>query len=87
MHIHISLQTAGNAVKRASETLVKSAQGSDAFGEQEITINVSSRFTAGMKQEIEAQEDILRKERELLEARRKLAAIRKGRYSREELDH
>ena len=67
-------------MKRASDNLVKSAQGSNVFTQVELTVNVSSRFTAGMKQEIEAQEAILRKERELLEARKKLAAIRKERY-------
>uniref|UniRef100_UPI00358E49C6 talin-2-like n=1 Tax=Myxine glutinosa TaxID=7769 RepID=UPI00358E49C6 len=76
------LQVAGNAVKKASENLVKAAQKAAAFDEDEgdNVPTVKSHFVGGIAQIIAAQEEMLRKERELEDARRKLAQIRQQQY-------
>jgi len=74
------LQAAGNQIKRAADNLVKAAQGAAVFTDVEVEVTLSTRLTGGIRQEIEAQEEILRKERELEEARKRLAHIRKARY-------
>uniref|UniRef100_A0A4W3IH66 Talin 1 n=1 Tax=Callorhinchus milii TaxID=7868 RepID=A0A4W3IH66_CALMI len=75
------LQTAGNAVKRASDHLVKAAQKAAAFNDQEEeNVVVKSKMVGGIAQIIAAQEEMLRKERELEEARKKLAHIRQQQY-------
>ncbi|XP_039255853.1 talin-2-like isoform X8 [Styela clava] len=75
------LQIAGNAVKHASEDLVNAAREASSFEE---TVNsevvIDSRRVGGIAQEMMAQEEILRKERELNAAREKLAQIRRMRY-------
>uniref|UniRef100_A0A669BSW6 Talin 1 n=1 Tax=Oreochromis niloticus TaxID=8128 RepID=A0A669BSW6_ORENI len=74
------LQAAGNAVKRASDNLVKAAQKA-AFEEQDDqAVVVKSKMVGGIAQIIAAQEEMLRKERELDEARKKLAMIRQQQY-------
>uniref|UniRef100_A0A8D2JLN1 Talin 1 n=1 Tax=Varanus komodoensis TaxID=61221 RepID=A0A8D2JLN1_VARKO len=74
-------RAAGNAVKRASDHLVKAAQKAAAFQEQENeTVIVKERMVGGIAQIIAAQEEMLRKERELEEARKKLALIRQQQY-------
>ncbi|XP_003368675.1 putative I/LWEQ domain protein, partial [Trichinella spiralis] len=62
------LQAAGNAVKTATEHLVRAARQAIEI-EDERTLIISQRM-----------EEVLRKERELEEARVKLAAIRKAKY-------
>ena len=52
--------------------------------EEEVVIN--DRLVGGIAQEMMAQEEILRKERELQLAREKLAQIRKGRYKDNDSD-
>ncbi|GCB73134.1 hypothetical protein scyTo_0006641 [Scyliorhinus torazame] len=75
------LQTAGNAVKRASDNLVKAAQKAAAFNDQEEeNVVVKSKMVGGIAQIIAAQEEMLRKERELEDARKKLAQIRQQQY-------
>ncbi|XP_007441071.1 talin-1 isoform X1 [Python bivittatus] len=75
------LQAAGNAVKRASDNLVKAAQKAAAFQDDENeTVVVKERMVGGIAQIIAAQEEMLRKERELEEARKKLAMIRQQQY-------
>lgn len=75
------LQAAGNAVKRASDNLVKAAQKAAAFQDEENeTVVVKERMVGGIAQIIAAQEEMLRKERELEEARKKLAMIRQQQY-------
>uniref|UniRef100_A0ABM5FUZ6 Talin-1 isoform X2 n=1 Tax=Pogona vitticeps TaxID=103695 RepID=A0ABM5FUZ6_9SAUR len=75
------LQAAGNAVKRASDNLVKAAQKAAAFQDSENeTVVVKERMVVGIAQIIAAQEEMLRKERELEEARKKLAMIRQQQY-------
>ncbi|XP_069482825.1 talin-1 isoform X1 [Ambystoma mexicanum] len=74
------LQSAGNAVKRASDNLVKAAQKAAAFEDHDETVVVKERMVGGIAQIIAAQEEMLRKERELNEARDRLAKIRKQQY-------
>ncbi|XP_067841068.1 talin-1 isoform X2 [Heptranchias perlo] len=75
------LQTAGNAVKRASDNLVKAAQKAAAFNDhEEANVVVNNKMVGGIAQIIAAQEEMLRKERELEEARKKLAQIRQQQY-------
>ncbi|XP_062898877.1 talin-1 [Mobula hypostoma] len=75
------LQTAGNAVKRASDNLVKAAQKAAAFNEhEEENVVVKNKMVGGIAQIIAAQEEMLRKERELEDARKKLALIRQQQY-------
>ncbi|XP_076439084.1 talin-1-like isoform X2 [Babylonia areolata] len=74
------LQAAGNAVKRASEALVKAAQQERDVQEEEESLTVNKRMVGGIAQEIMAQEEILRKEKELQDARRRLEKIRKEKY-------
>lgn len=74
------LQAAGNAVKRASDNLVRAAQKA-AFGKaDDDDVVVKTKFVGGIAQIIAAQEEMLRKERELEEARKKLAQIRQQQY-------
>ncbi|XP_061468452.1 talin-1 isoform X1 [Rhineura floridana] len=75
------LQAAGNAVKRASDNLVKAAQKAAAFQDHENeAVVVKEKMVGGIAQIIAAQEEMLRKERELEEARKKLAMIRQQQY-------
>ncbi|KAB0345287.1 hypothetical protein FD754_022213 [Muntiacus muntjak] len=73
-------QAAGNAVKRASDNLVRAAQKA-AFGKaDDDDVVVKTKFVGGIAQIIAAQEEMLKKERELEEARKKLAQIRQQQY-------
>ncbi|XP_062847949.1 talin-2 [Trichomycterus rosablanca] len=74
------LQTAGNAVKRASDNLVKAAQKAVFEKPDDDSVVVKTKFVGGIAQIIAAQEEMLRKERELEEARKKLAHIRQQQY-------
>ncbi|XP_035383856.1 talin-2-like isoform X2 [Electrophorus electricus] len=74
------LQAAGNAVKRASDNLVKAAQKSAFDKTDEDNVVVKTNFVGGIAQIIAAQEEMLKKERELEEARKKLAQIRQQQY-------
>ncbi|KAL3884759.1 hypothetical protein ACJMK2_024867 [Sinanodonta woodiana] len=78
------LQAAGNAVKKATEALVKAAQQAKEQHEDGDSVHISQRMVGGMAQEIAAQVEILRLEKELNRAREKHAVIRKGRYRRGE---
>ncbi|GAB6032133.1 hypothetical protein CHUAL_010792 [Chamberlinius hualienensis] len=73
------LQAAGNAVKRATDNLVQAAQRAIERVE-EMQIVVNKRLVVGMAQEITAREEVIRIERELEEARVRLAAIRRAKY-------
>lgn len=73
------LQAAGNAVKKATDNLVRAAQ--DAIeNEEERSIEVNRKLVGGMAQEIDARTKVLEMERELIEARERLSAIRKAKY-------
>ncbi|XP_051512517.1 talin-2-like [Myxocyprinus asiaticus] len=74
------LQAAGNAVKRASDSLVRAAQKASFNKADDDNVVVKTRFVGGIAQIIAAQEEMLRKERELEEARKKLAQIRQQQY-------
>ncbi|OQR67172.1 talin-2-like [Tropilaelaps mercedesae] len=84
------LQTAGNAVKQATESLVRAARRYiEQTEEFQLVINkqvsilqtqLTIRMVGGIAQEIVAREEILRKERELEEARERLVQLRKAKY-------
>ncbi|MGH0175607.1 UNVERIFIED_CONTAM: hypothetical protein FKN15_076359, partial [Acipenser sinensis] len=74
------LQAAGNAVKRASDNLVRAAQKAAFDKNDAADVVVKTKFVGGIAQIIAAQEEMLRKERELEEARKKLAQIRQQQY-------
>uniref|UniRef100_A0A3Q4M3U6 Talin 2a n=1 Tax=Neolamprologus brichardi TaxID=32507 RepID=A0A3Q4M3U6_NEOBR len=74
------LQIAGNAVKKASDNLVRAAQKAAFEKSDEDNVVVKTKFVGGIAQIIAAQEEMLRKERELEEARKKLAQIRQQQY-------
>lgn len=67
-------------MKRASDNLVKAAQKAAAFQDHDETVVVKEKMVGGIAQIIAAQEEMLRKERELEEARKKLAMIRQQQY-------
>lgn len=73
------LQQAGNAVKKATDNLVRAAQQAIEHDEERSLI-INKRMVGGIAQEIIAREEIIRKERELEVAREKLAALRKAKY-------
>ncbi|PSN52989.1 Talin-1 [Blattella germanica] len=73
------LQAAGNAVKRATDNLVRAAQQA-IQEEDERVLNVKKGVVGSVIQEIDACSEILRIERELEEARGRLTAIRHAKY-------
>ncbi|XP_076321982.1 talin-1-like [Tachypleus tridentatus] len=79
------LQNAGNAVKRATDNLVRAAQKS-IENDEERSLIINRRIVGGIAQEIIAREEILRKERELEEARERLAALRRAKYGNKPCD-
>jgi talin len=74
-------QAAGNAVKRATDNLVRAAQQA-AVQEEERSLILNKRMVGGMAQEINARSEVLRIERQLEEARGRLTAIRQAKYKR-----
>ncbi|KAK5981052.1 VBS domain-containing protein [Trichostrongylus colubriformis] len=74
------LQAAGHAVKTATERLVTSARQN--VVEDERNIVISDRLVTGIAQVMDAQEQVLRKEKELVHARERLANLNKARYDR-----
>ena len=62
-------------MKRATEALVSSAQQAKTYTVEEQSITVEIHNVKGMAQVLAAQEEIIRKEKELQEARRKLGLI------------
>ncbi|KZC14530.1 Talin-1 [Dufourea novaeangliae] len=73
------LQQAGNAVKRATDNLVRAAQQA-IQQEEERSLVLNRRMVGGIAQEINARTEVLRIERELEEARGRLTAIRQAKY-------
>ncbi|XP_043217689.1 talin-2-like isoform X2 [Amphibalanus amphitrite] len=73
------LQEAGNRVKKATDNLVRAAQQAIEQDEERSLI-LNKRLVGGLAQELDAQSDVLRKERELEDARLKLAALRRAKY-------
>uniref|UniRef100_A0AAX7TQC5 I/LWEQ domain-containing protein n=1 Tax=Astatotilapia calliptera TaxID=8154 RepID=A0AAX7TQC5_ASTCA len=79
-HLELLVLIAGNAVKKASDNLVRAAQKAAFEKSDEDNVVVKTKFVGGIAQIIAAQEEMLRKERELEEARKKLAQIRQQQY-------
>lgn len=75
------LQAAGNAVKRATDNLVRAAQQA-IQQEEDRSLVLNRRMVGGIAQEINARSEVLRIERELEEARSRLAAIRQAKYKK-----
>ncbi|XP_014254779.1 talin-1 isoform X2 [Cimex lectularius] len=75
------LQNAGNAVKRATDNLVKAAQQA-IQQEEERSLVLNKKMVGGIAQEINARSEVLRIERELEEARGRLTAIRQAKYKK-----
>lgn len=73
------LQTAGNAVIKSTDNLVRAAQEA-IQGEEEHTIRLNRNMVDGMAQEINARSEVLAMERRLEEARNKLAAIHRAKH-------
>ncbi|XP_020294961.1 talin-1 isoform X2 [Pseudomyrmex gracilis] len=73
------LQAAGNAVKRATDNLVRAAQQA-IQQEEDRSLILNRRMVGGIAQEIDARSEVLRIERELEEARGRLTAIRLAKY-------
>lgn len=71
-------------MRKASDDLVKAAQKARVFEEQSVTVIINQKWVGGIAQEIQAQEAIIRKERELEVARKKLMQIRQARYKDDE---
>jgi talin len=74
------LQSAGNAVKRATEALVREAKQAKVQTVEETCVTVKQSMVSDMKQIIIAQELILKKEKELEQARKTLEDMRKAKY-------
>lgn len=73
------LQAAGNAVKRATDNLVRAAQQA-IHHDDERSLVLNRRMVGGIAQEINARSEVLRIEKELEEARNRLTAIRLAKY-------
>ena len=73
---------AGAAVKKATETLVKAAQQASLNVEEEESFmkpKVHGKVLTGFRQELEIQEEIARRQRELNKAMGQLSKIRRER--------
>lgn len=73
------LQAAGNAVKRATDNLVRAAQQA-IHHDEERSLILNKKMVGGIAQEIDARSEVLRIEKELEEARNRLTAIRQAKY-------
>lgn len=73
------LQTAGNAVIKSTDGLVRAAQRAIDMEEEHI-LKINTSMVDGMAQEINAQSEVLKMERQLEDARNKLVAIRQAKY-------
>jgi talin len=87
------LQAAGHAVKTATEHLVRARAHTHAHArvqvraakqsieaDDERTLVISQRMVTGIAQVMDAQEAVIKKERELDAARRQLHDIRRAKY-------
>lgn len=71
-------QMAGAAVKKATETLVNAAQQAALHEEQNfMDVKVKGKVMAGFRKELEMQEAIAKKTRELEQAKAALTRIRR----------
>ncbi|KAL3090978.1 hypothetical protein niasHS_007353 [Heterodera schachtii] len=75
------LQSAGHAVKTATEHLVNAAR--QAITQEDCRgLVISEKIVTGITQMMDAHEEVLRKERELKEARNRLAQLNRSRYEK-----
>lgn len=84
------LQSAGNAVIKSTDNLVRAAQRVIDIEEEHI-LKINTTLVDRIAQEINARSDVLTMEKRLEEARNKLAAIHQAKYnhkvSEEQTDH
>lgn len=73
------LQSAGNAVIKSTDNLVRAAQRVIDIEEEHI-LKINTTLVDGMTQEINARSEVLKMEKQLDEARNKLTAIRQAKY-------
>lgn len=73
------LQSAGNAVIKSTDNLVRAAQRAIDMEEEHI-LKINTSMVDGMAQEINARSEVLKMEKQLEEARNKLTAIRQAKY-------
>merc|ERR1711899_612762 len=74
------LEDASNAVRKATENLVKAAQSALDNNANDDHLDLSEGDVGGVVQQINARAEVLRMERELEEARKKLTVIHQRRY-------
>uniref|UniRef100_A0A914HYR3 Talin n=1 Tax=Globodera rostochiensis TaxID=31243 RepID=A0A914HYR3_GLORO len=75
------LQSAGHAVKTATEHLVNAAR--QAITQEDCRgLIISQKIVTGITQMMDAHEEVLRKERELKDARNRLAQLNRSRYEK-----
>jgi talin len=73
------LHQAGTAVIRSTDNLVRAAQQAQSIEEERYLV-LNKRMVGGIAQEINARSDVIRIERQLEDARNRLAAIRQAKY-------
>lgn len=73
------LQSAGNAVIKSTDNLVRAAQQALDMEEEHI-LKINTSMVDGMAQEINARSEVIKMEKQLEEARNKLCAIRQAKY-------
>lgn len=73
------LQSAGNAVIKSTDNLVRAAQQAIDMEEEHI-LKINTSMVDGMAQEINARSEVIKMEKQLEEARNKLVAIRQAKY-------
>ncbi|GAB0095550.1 talin-1 [Sergentomyia squamirostris] len=73
------LQAAGNAVIKSTDNLVRAAQQAIDMEEEHI-LKINTSMVDGMAQEINARSEVLKREKQLEEARNRLVAIRQAKY-------
>lgn len=73
------LQSAGNAVIKSTDNLVRAAQQAIDMEEEHI-LKINTSMVDGMAQEINARSEVLKMEKQLEEARNRLVAIRQAKY-------
>eukprot|EP01134_Creolimax_fragrantissima_P001817 CFRG1817T1 len=76
------LDNAGGAVRKATNALVASAKEAAVFQEEKAEIEINNLKVGSIAQEIAMQEAILKKEKELENARKQLTTLRKQKYAK-----
>ena len=78
------LEGASNAVRRATDELVKAAQGAIERNEEdsEMLVNTSAGSVNIIAEEVEAREAVYRMEKQLRDAQRRLEGVHKKKYNK-----